>query len=216
MEYPVYNQQGEKTEEISLPEEIFGIKVNPNLLHQVVVSQAANQRQGTAHSKTRGEVRGGGRKPWRQKGTGRARAGSIRSPLWKGGGAVFGPRNAKNYEKKINRKVARQALLMAFSGKAQDKELVVLEGWPTTALNKTRDLAKVLAELRSKKPELQKGKTLLLLPPGQANIYQLARNIDGLVVGQIRGLNALTLLSAKNVLLTRETVGWLKDFLKQD
>ena len=127
MKYPVYSQSGEKIGETLLPKEVFGVKTSPDLLWQVVRAYQANQRQTTAHTKTRGEVRGGGRKPWRQKGTGRARASSLRSPLFRGGGTVFGPTSEKDYRQKINQKAKKLALRSALSLKAKDKEMVIVE-----------------------------------------------------------------------------------------
>jgi len=118
MEAIVYNQKGEKLNAVNLPESVFGLKMNPDLVYQVAVTQAANRRRITAHTKDRGEVSGGGKKPWRQKGTGRSRHGSNRSPIWRHGGVVFGPRNDKVYGGKINKKMRRKALAMVLSAKA--------------------------------------------------------------------------------------------------
>src|SRR3989344_4067362 len=126
MKVDLYNQNGEVAGSVNLPKEIFEVKFNADLVHQIAVSQMANKRQVSAHTKIRSEVRGGGKKPWRQKGTGRARHGSIRSPLWRGGGITFGPRNDKVYEKDIPKKMRRKALLMALSQKAKNSQLVVL------------------------------------------------------------------------------------------
>src|SRR4030043_2104409 len=122
-----YDQTGKELAQTRLPSEVFGVKMNADLVHQVVLFQMANQRQTLAHTKGRGEVRGGGRKPWRQKGTGRARHGSIRSPLWIGGGTTFGPTNKRNFEAKINKKAKKKALDMVLSSKANDKELIIME-----------------------------------------------------------------------------------------
>src|SRR5262245_26808838 len=127
METKVYNQQGKETGKLKLPEAVFGLPWNGDLVHQVVVSMQANQREGNAHTKGRGEVRGGGKKPWRQKGTGRARHGSIRSPLWRGGGTTHGPSNERNYEKKINKKMKTKALYTVLSQKNRDGEVVLLD-----------------------------------------------------------------------------------------
>src|SRR3989339_770912 len=127
MKVPVYNQKGETVSEMELPKEILEVSPNPDLVHHVVVAQQANRRQIIAHTKTRGEVRGGGKKPWRQKGTGRARHGSIRSPLWKGGGVTFGPRNDRVYEQDINRKMRRKALMVILSDKARTNTLLIVD-----------------------------------------------------------------------------------------
>ena len=117
MKVAVYNQEGKAVSTVELDPAVFGVKPNSAVLHQAVVAQQANARTALAHTKTRGEISGGGKKPWKQKGTGRARAGSIRSPIWRGGGIVFGPRKIRNFSKKLNRKVHRAAILMALSAK---------------------------------------------------------------------------------------------------
>src|SRR3989338_7322401 len=127
MKVNVYNQKGEKAGTAELPDGVFGLKWNADLVLQVVTGQAANLRRGTAHAKGRAEVRGGGRKPWRQKGPGRARHGSIRSPIWKGGGVTHGPLTEKNYSQKINRKMARRALYTVLSAKVRDNEVIILD-----------------------------------------------------------------------------------------
>ena len=125
--YPLWNQKGEKIGEVTLPKEVFGQKMNDNLVHQAAMTEEANRRIPIAHTKDRSEVSGGGVKPWRQKGTGRARAGSIRSPIWKGGGTTFGPRKERVFGKKMNRKMRNKALTMILSSKVDDKELKVLD-----------------------------------------------------------------------------------------
>lgn len=124
----VYNQKGESVGEMKLSDKIFGVKANEVLMHQVVVAQMANKRQVLAHTKGRGEVRGGGRKPWRQKGTGRARAGSSRSPIWKGGGVTFGPKKDRNFSKNINKKMRQKVMFIILSDKVKSESLVVLDG----------------------------------------------------------------------------------------
>src|SRR3989344_1527703 len=127
MKVNLYNQNAEQAGSIELPDSVFGLKWNPDLVHQVVKGQEANMRPKVAHAKDRAQVRGGGKKPWRQKGTGRARHGSIRSPIWKGGGVTHGPLTEKNYNKKINRKMAKKALFTVLSQKARENEILVLE-----------------------------------------------------------------------------------------
>src|SRR3990167_10958145 len=128
MELPLYNQNAEQVGAVNLADDVFGLPMNKDLLYQVTTSQMSNQRQVIAHAKGRGEVRGGGKKPWRQKGTGRARHGSIRSPIWKGGGATFGPTKEVNFKKKVSKKMASKALFVALSSKARDKQLLVVDG----------------------------------------------------------------------------------------
>src|SRR3989339_1594785 len=127
MNLPIYNIEGHETGKISLNPKIFGVKTKSWILHQVIVAQQANSRVNVAHTKTRGEVRGGGKKPWKQKGTGRARHGSIRSPLWRGGGITFGPLNTRNFKIKVNKKAKKKALLMTLTSKAINQKIILLE-----------------------------------------------------------------------------------------
>src|SRR5258706_11147552 len=127
MEFPLYNQEAQQVGTIELADGIFGLPLNQDLLYQVVTSQVSNQRQVLAHAKGRSEVRGGGKKPWQQKGTGRARHGSIRSPIWRGGGVTHGPSNERDFSKKINKKMARKALLTVLSAKARDNEIILMD-----------------------------------------------------------------------------------------
>ncbi len=205
MKYPVYNLNGKEEGEVTLPKEIFEVKFNSDLVHQVAVSQMANKRQISAHTKNRGEVRGGGRKPWRQKGTGRARHGSIRSPLWKGGGVTFGPRTEKVYEREIPKKMKRKALFMVLSEKAKAKKIVVLENFEMQS-HKTKDAAKILAKLPSKNQSL-----LIALPENSKNAFLSARNIKKTGVVEARNLNILALLNSKYLLLTKDSVKTIKE-----
>src|SRR3990167_5612152 len=147
MKATVYNQEGKEVGAMELPARLFGVELNPDLVHQVMVAQLANARQILAHTKTRGEVRGGGRKPWKQKHTGRARHGSIRSPIWVGGGIVFGPRKDRNYHQKINKKVAKKALLMALSDKVANDKLVLLDSFKLDQI-KTKEALTILRNLQ--------------------------------------------------------------------
>lgn len=211
MKVEVYNQAGEKTEgNVILPKEMFGLKINPNLVHQVVVAQMANRRQGTAHAKDRSEVRGGGRKPWRQKGTGRARHGSIRSPLWKGGGVTFGPTKEKIHQKRILKNARRKALLMVLSGKAQNNLLIVLD---KLALEnpKTKQIASLFAKL-----PLKGGSAVLALPFMDKSLILAIRNIPGKVTIQAKDLNCLDLLSYKYLIMPKESISVLKSILSKE
>lgn len=203
MEVNLYNQKAENVGKVNLPDQIFGLEMNKDLVHQVVTSQMANKRQVIAHAKGRGEVRGGGKKPWRQKGTGRARHGSIRSPIWKGGGVTFGPTKERNFKKKINKKMARRALFMVLSSKAKDKQLFVLD-----RINlenpKTKEMAvimKDLSTLMDKKP-----KTLFVLPVMEDKVKRSAKNLPDLSAIEARNLNPLEVLSYKYLVLAKDAV----------
>ena len=205
----VYNQNGEETGKTLLPKGIFDIEINTDLLWQVVRSQTANQRQGSAHTKTKGEVSGGGKKPWRQKGTGRSRHSSIRSPIWRGGGTAFGPRNDKIWKQKINKKMARKSLLMALSSKAKEENIVVLEDLKLNEV-KTREVAKIIANLRTKIVNFKKAKTLVVLSNFDKDLIRAAKNIVDLKTIEARNLNTLEILSFKYLLMTKDTISALK------
>lgn len=225
MKISVYNQEGKEVGTAPLPKEIFGISINPDLIHQVVVSQLANRRRVIAHAKSRGEVRGGGRKPWRQKGTGRARAGSIRSPLWRGGGVTFGPTKDKVFKKKISKKMKRKALFMALSGKAKNNLLILLDEFKIeeapkdqarntlsarpTGQAKTR-LTKSMAEILAKLPS-QRESALLALPQIDKNIILATRNLPEAKTIQAKDLNCLDLLSFKYLIMPKEVIRVIKE-----
>lgn len=197
MKTDVYNQEGKVISQADLPSRIFDVKIVPDLLHQVVVSQMANRRQGNAQTKDRGEVRGGGKKPWRQKGTGRARHGSIRSPLWKGGGVTFGPSNKKVYKKKIPKTLRKKAVLMALSAKAQNQFLILLDELKIST-NKTKELAQVLQKLPCNNQSV-----LIALPDYNADLLRVSRNIPRLAVIPLKDFNALDLLSFKYLIMPK-------------
>jgi len=186
-------------EGMKLPKEIFEVPMNTDLVHQVFISHTANQRQNSAHTKNRSEVRGGGRKPWRQKGTGRARHGSTRSPIWKGGGVSGGPRNEKNWEKDIPKKMKRKALFMVLSQKAKENLLVVLD-----ALQIEKPKTKQMAGIIKKLP-VKDGSRLVLSHDGK-NVFLSARNIAKTGVLEARNLNIVDLLNYKYVLTTKEGI----------
>ena len=210
----VYNQNGEPVEKIELPPAIFGVKFNPDLVHQVLRVQLANSRQVSAHTKGRGEVRGGGKKPWRQKGTGRSRHGSIRSPIWKGGGATFGPTKERNFKLKINKKMKRQALFMVLSSKRNDGELVLIDDLQI-AEPKTKLTALIFNNLKNKiKKDLDKG-TLVVLSKKDENFIRSAGNIPYLKTAPADSLNIVDLLSFKYLLMPKEAIGVIKEIYKR-
>ncbi len=208
----VYNQNGEKIGQTRLPSEIFGIEVNSDLVHQVVVAQMANRRKVIAQTKDRSEVSGGGKKPWRQKGLGRARHGSIRSPLWKGGGVTFGPRKEKVFEKKIPKKMKRKALFMVLSGKLKNNLLILLDKLKIEK-PKTKLMAEILDKLlpKTKKPT----SALFILPTMDKNLILAARNISRIATIQAKDLNPLDLLSFKYLIMPKDSIKVIKEtFLK--
>jgi large subunit ribosomal protein L4 len=200
----VYNTEGKEVGSTLLPKEIFDVTMNSDLVHQVAVSQSANLRQGSAHSKDRSEVSGGGKKPWRQKGTGRARAGSSRSPIWKGGGVTFGPRNTKDYKKEIPKKMRRKALFMVLSQKARENSLIVLDELKFEKA-KTKEMAIILNNLPIK------GTSLLALPDYDKNLILSVRNIPKVLTIEARNLNVLDLLNSKYLIFSKEVVKTLKE-----
>jgi len=207
MKIDVYNQKGEKTGQAELPEGIFGVKLSRDLLHQAVVSQAANRRQGTAHTKDRGDVSGGGKKPWRQKGTGRARAGSSRSPLWKGGGVTFGPKNEKVYKKIIPKKMRRAVLFMVLSQKAKNNFLVLLD-----SLKIKEPKTKIVFDIFKNLPSFGKS-VLVALPDMDKNFIMASRNIDKVEIIQVKDLNALDVLNNKYLIMPKECLKVMEETL---
>lgn len=203
MQVNLYNQFAEKIGTVSLPDSVFAVPSNNDLLHQVVTSQMANKRQVLAHAKTRAEVRGGGKKPWRQKGTGRARHGSIRSPIWKGGGVTFGPTKERDFKKKINKKMVRKALLVALSEKARSKNMVVVDSINLNA-PKTKEVADILKLFKNK---LNTSGSILIAPPStDKNLWRAAKNIQKVEIIEARNLNPLKVLSYKNLMIMKDAV----------
>ncbi len=188
----IYNIQKEKVGELDLKDSIFGVEVRGDVLHEVVTWQRACRRSGTACTKTRGEVSGGGRKPWRQKGSGRARSGSNRSPIWKGGGTTFGPR-PRSFAYSLPKKVRRLALKMALSSKLKDGQLLVLDEYPHTG-PKTRDFIAVLKAFEI-------GKALFIYPEGNQALELSARNVPGVQVMLPMGLNVYDILKYDHLVL---------------
>lgn len=193
METALYNVEGKSVGEITLPKEVFDVRWNPELVHQVITSMQANQRKGTAHTKDRGEVRGGGRKPWRQKGTGRARHGSIRSPIWIGGGVTHGPRAEKNYAKRIPKKMAQKALYSLLSQKARDKEIIMLDEFRFPAI-KTKEGAALFKRFQHADimaPSGAKRAALVAVPDGEELMIRMFRNMPHATAAPSRDLSIL-------------------------
>ncbi|MDP2864491.1 MAG: 50S ribosomal protein L4 [bacterium] len=205
MKITIYNQEGKGIGTTILPKEIFDVKLNPDLVHQVVVSQMAIRRKVIAHTKTRAEVRGGGKKPWRQKGTGRARAGSIRSPIWRGGGVTFGPTTEKVFKKRIPKKMRRKALFMVLSAKAKENLLLVLDNLKIEK-PKTKSMEEILDKLF-----LKKGSGLVVLPRMDKNIIKATKNIPRVSTVQAKDLNVLDLLCYKYIMIPKEAIKVIKE-----
>lgn len=219
----VYNLSGEKKTALKLNEKVFGVKANEALVHQAMVAQMANERRNLAHTKDKSEVRGGGRKPWRQKGTGRARAGSNRSPIWMGGGVTFGPRSERNYKKQINKKMKQKALLMVLSDKAANSNLVVIEslGIKEFKTNVMDELLKKIEKVgvntkvkeakdikTNKKNKINKKKRSVLIINDKKNekTKYSFRNLGGVKYINIDNLNIVDLLAKRNVIFTKDSI----------
>jgi large subunit ribosomal protein L4 len=198
----VYNMQGQEVEELELNDAVFGVDVNKNLLHRAVVTQLANKRQGTQSTLTRAEVRGGGAKPWRQKGTGRARQGSIRSPQWKGGGVVFAPK-PRDYSKKMNKKERRIALKSALSAKVNDQKFIVVDELKLDEV-KTKNMVNVLANLNV-------GKALIVLNNEEKNVVLSARNIPTVKTATANTINVYDLLKYDVCIVTKNAVATIEE-----
>lgn len=191
----IYNSKGEEKGEMELPK-FLQLEWNPLLVKQVVDSILANSRQVVAHTKGRGEVSGGGKKPWKQKGTGRARHGSIRSPLWKGGGVTFGPKKERDFSKKINKKMLKKALLIVLAKKAQDGEIKIIESFDLV-VPKTKAVSEMIKKITSGKS------TLVLLEKNDKNTNLSVRNLKNVKNMIAENLSAYDLLSFKNILMSK-------------
>lgn len=198
----ILDMKGNVVGNTELSDRVFGIEPNEAVVHQVVVAQLANKRQGTKGTKTRHEVRGGGRKPWRQKGTGRARAGSSRSPLWIGGGVIFAPK-ARDYSKKVNKKVRNLAMRSVFSAKLADKELRVVDSLDFAA-PKTKDMAATLAAIDAPK-------ALVVTPEKVDNVYLSARNIPKTQATTVSELNVYDMLKYDVLVLTKDALAKIEE-----
>ena len=213
MKIKVYNQTAELVHELELSEKIFGVKSNPELLHQAVVTQMGNERQVLADTKDRSEVRGGGKKPWKQKGTGRARVGSSRSPIWKGGGVTFGPTSDRNFSKKINKKMKQKAIFMALSDKLANGTLVVLEDLKMEEF-KTKKFNEVLTAVETKILNTDRRNILVINDTKDEKVKYSARNLKGIEIINLENINIVELLKYKNLLLTESGVKTLEERYK--
>ena len=205
VEAPIYSQKGTKTGSIALPGAVFGLSWNADLVHQVVTSMMSNARAGTAHTKDRGEVSGGGKKPWKQKGTGRARHGSSRSPIWVGGGATHGPRSEKDYSKKINKKMRAKALFTVLSRVAREDRLLLVDTLTLAAI-KTQDALKVITDLATvsgfKHLTSKKHTTALVALPERNEVIEKSfANLPGVSVILAKDLNAVDALHARHIIV---------------
>ena len=199
----VFDMNGKKVSDLALAESVFGIEPNTYAMHLCVVNYLANQRQGTQSTRTRSEVSGGGKKPWKQKGTGRARQGSTRAPQWTHGGIAHGPKQ-REYGFSINKKVRRLAMKSAFSSKVAAEELVVLDEFKLDAI-KTKEVVKVLTALETGK------KVLLVLPENNDVLYRSARNIAGVKVSTVNTLNVYDILNCDTMLVLKDSVAKIEE-----
>ena len=208
MDIKVYNQKGTAEGKLNVSDLLFAVPANADLVYQVATAQMSNQRQVLAHAKTRSEVRGGGKKPWRQKGTGRARHGSIRSPIWIGGGVAHGPSKDVNFKKKINTSTARKALAVVLSSRVADGHMLVVESLDLTS-GKTKDAVKAIAAVTKGFKEYKAGSRILLALAGGKDDVMLRRSVSNLqYVDTYRAsdLNALTVLSYPYIIATKAAV----------
>jgi large subunit ribosomal protein L4 len=211
MKLKVFNQQGQEVGEIEVNDIFDQLEFNPALVHQVMRWQMMNTYYPWAHTKIRSEVSGGGRKPWRQKGTGRARHGSIRSPIWRGGGVVFGPRKDKIRKIKINKKMKRKAILMVLAEKMKKNYVKVLDNL-TPPEFKTKFMDKILSQfLEKRKTRKKRESALVIIPENNKNIIRVVRNLPYADAIEARNLNILSLLSHKYLFLEPETIKVIKE-----
>ena len=198
----VYNMEGKEVDKIELNDSIFGVEINEHLVHMAVLQQLANKRQGTQKAKTRSEVRGGGRKPWRQKGTGHARQGSTRSPQWTGGGVVFAP-TPRDYSFKLNKKEKRAALKSALTSRVEENKFIVVDEMKFDEI-KTKAMKNVLANLKA-------DKALVILNDNDQNVVLSARNIEGVETALTNTINVFDLLKHNTVVVTKAAVETIEE-----
>ena len=222
----IYTQTGEKIKELELNSKIFGLAPKESVVHQVAVAQMANSREPIAHTKLKSEVRGGGKKPWRQKGTGRARHGSSRSPIWVGGGITFGPRNIRNFSQKVNKKMKTKALFMCLSDKAQNNLLTILDNLKLEQ-GKTKEIVDIIKNIKNilnlktakkeNKFDIKKYKLslLIVLPKYDKLVLNAARNLIGIKIITADSLNVLDLLKYEKIIILEQGIEVIeKTYLK--
>jgi large subunit ribosomal protein L4 len=213
MKVSVYNQKAEAVGDIELNAKIYEVKPSLHLMAESVRVQLSNARKGLAHTKTRGEVSGGGKKPWKQKGTGRARAGSIRGPIWRHGGIALGPRSDRNWSLKINKKAKSKALFMSLSDKVKDSKLIILDSF-VLETPKTKEFAKIVTQFKDKIKGLGK-KQLLVLPKKDDSLARASRNLPGISQVLATSLNIVDVLNADSILVMKDSLPVIeKTYLK--
>lgn len=213
MKIKVYNQTAEFVHDLELSDKIFGVKVNPELLHQALITQMSNERQVLADTKDRSEVRGGGKKPWKQKGTGRARVGSSRSPIWRAGGVTFGPTSDRDFSKKINKKMKQKAIFMALSDKIANDNLVVLDSLKLEEF-KTKKFNDILSAVEKNILKTERRNVLIINDTKDDKVKYSARNLAGTEIINLENINIVDLLKYKNLLLTETAVKTLEERYK--
>ncbi len=214
MKVSIYNQKGEVVGDMELNSKIFDVKPSMHLLAEAVRVQQNNARSGTSHTKTRGEVSGGGKKPWKQKGTGRARAGSNRSPIWRHGGVTFGPRANQNWELKMNKKAKTKALFMSLSDKVKHNQFIIIDSITLDA-PKTKEFSKILAGLKNSVKDMGK-KPLFLMPKKDENLVKASRNISSLNSVFASSLNIVDIMKADTVIAMKDSLSVIeKVYLKE-
>ena len=222
MKLPIYNIEGQETKKIDLLDEVFGLEWNADLVHQVVTAILGNQRENISHTKSKGEVAGGGKKPWRQKGTGRARHGSIRSPLWRGGGVTFGPRNDRNFNRKINKKMKAKSLAVVLSQKIRDGELILLDEVKTEEPKTTfaKKIINSIAKITGFEQIATKRKNTAVIGLSEIdiNLAKSFRNLNNLFVEEVRNFNPALLLQYKYIVIldAENSIKILEERLKTD
>ena len=203
----IYNTEGKTVGEQEVSEKHFSVKPSSTLIHEVVVAQLANKRRSTAHTKTRGEVSGGGKKPWKQKGTGRARHGSIRSPLWKGGGVTFGPRNDRNYSVKINRKTKQKALFMILSDRLNHEKLIAVDQF-----NIETPKTKIFAEWMKNLPFGRK--TMVVVSQSNPMLLRMVRNIQNVQLVTVNSLHVADLIKYPTIIFEQSALKAFEEIYK--